>query len=211
MEHLSHWIAKNRERRFGSLPFGVGMLATMPLMIFGPATMTFGMTDPPQATMTMVGMAILAAAGWTPFFLYRHRHRSDLGSFIVKASRGHLAETMGEHAGILNEAAGEWEQIDLLSRKGPVPAELRKEIRREANRRMERAFDLATAPPALHGFARDDADGQIATDARWLAQTRAEIERATLSSGARGDASDPLLQLRALANEREAALDELRE
>ncbi|RYG47119.1 hypothetical protein EON79_08230 [bacterium] len=214
MEHLGRWLGKNHDRRAGSGWIIAGMVSASPALILLPSLMTFGMSsDPKTATLQILGLGAVAVAGWIPYLRFRHqnRHRPNLMSLVLAHSRGLLVERLGENAPILEEAATEAEQITFLSERPPLPSSLGKEIAREANLRMERMVDLAAGAAASYGFTREGATVQIGSDLDWLARTRETIEKATL----RGvepiqDSEGPLRQLRELASEREAALQELR-
>ncbi|RYG38800.1 hypothetical protein EON81_02690 [bacterium] len=145
------------------------------------------------------------------FLWTRKRFRPDLDPWRQSYQKGQLAQKLGECAPSLEDAARNREEILLLAKHPAVPADLREEMAVEADRRMERAFDLSVRIAVVASVPRAVAEAQTTEDLTWLRNAREELETVTLpKSEISENGEDPLLRLRTLAAERQAALEELR-
>ncbi|MGV3617354.1 MAG: hypothetical protein ACO1SV_18670 [Fimbriimonas sp.] len=212
MEHLGNWLREEVKHRYPDWETILGMLGTVPIMIFGPVTVTFGMTsDPKEASLRLLGMTALAVAAWSPAIRRKrlNRDRPDLRPLATAHARGTLRERLGTWADPLDLAAQDLAQITLLTERGVLPEALRLSLVNEARSRLEEAVDLCFGTPARYGITVDKARSRVETNLVWLTQARKTMEALALGTPDELTA-DPLVGLREMIAEREAAVAELR-
>lgn len=214
MAPLHRWIEGEFNRRFPNATFVIGILATFPIMSFGPSVSTFGMSKNPQeATQQLLILGGVALLGWFPLIVRqrRHRHAPNFRALLSASRRGHLNQELGANASVLEEAAKDFEQIEALGRTFK-PREIESAIQKEAFYRMRRAFDLSVSPPFRYGLTREDSPEQIRADAAFLAQARAALESLLVQKGTGERPGDEVLrELLREAQATRAAKEELRD
>ena len=159
----------------------------------------------------ILGAAVTALASWAPMLARRYRTRREL-RIDPKGLVGTVArwrDRTAPHGEELEAAAVDLEQIETLAGKTALDTNEATALARLADARLRRMFELTVAAPARHGLTLGQAEATIAGDALWISEARRLVER-TLEIAETTEANDPLADLRALADAREAAIVELR-
>ncbi len=156
------------------------------------------------------GLASLALAGWIPLVVhtFQTRHELRLGPRGFAGSVSHWKGRVASRAEALEEAATDLDQVETLARRSLLDPEHAESLVRVANRRLRRMFELTVAAPARHGLTREGAEACLVEDGRWITEVRRLVER-SLAAEALSEGDEPLAELRAMAEAREAALVEL--
>lgn len=117
---------------------------------------------------------------------------------------------LGPSQEVLEDAAEEWEQLELLLKQNKLDVSQRTRLEKAANERMRRVFDYSTEIPGKFGLSAEAAREAILRDTAWLSRACRLLEELTLTPSPSGPDFD-LEDLQRQVGERQLALRELLE
>ncbi|MGV3617305.1 MAG: hypothetical protein ACO1SV_18410 [Fimbriimonas sp.] len=213
MDSLTRWIQKQDDATGGVLRVAAAIAAALFLIAGSVAVGQTLLGDPaPPEAWVFVSVLLVGALALGIPALRRPRPKEDAVSLAPLQTaiwQGKLAETLGDHAEPLGQAATDLEQMEALLPRTGLDSDFATSLRETAQVRMRRMVDLTLAVPGRFGLTLEQAKAQFTEDGRWLHEVRRLVEKSHEGAIEKGD-DGTLRHLESLVQAREEAIQELR-